>query len=144
MALSLRHARFVAAYIKSGNATQSYIDAGYDVSPSVAGQSGYQLLKKPQIKAAIDHARAAAAKDAGISTAWVLDNLVAIFKRCSEPGDTFHPTGAIRALELIGKQHGMFVDRLKISEEADLSDDELSARLAAFARREAATPAAAH
>src|SRR5690349_11583879 len=49
--LSPRHERFVAEYLKDGNATQAYIRAGY--SPRGAQPSASRLLRDPRIEAAI-------------------------------------------------------------------------------------------
>ena len=49
--LSPRHARFVAAYLKHGNATRAYIRAGY--APSSADANASRLLSQPHIRAAV-------------------------------------------------------------------------------------------
>ena len=49
--LSPRHERFVAEFLKDGNATQAYIRAGY--SPRGAQPSASRLLRDPRIEAAI-------------------------------------------------------------------------------------------
>jgi len=53
--LSTRHARFVAEYLKDGNATQAYIRAGY--KPRGAQGNASKLLHQPQIEAAITAGR---------------------------------------------------------------------------------------
>lgn len=52
MSLNIQQAKFLKAYLKSGNATQSAIEAGY--SEDSAGQTGYVLLKNAEILEAID------------------------------------------------------------------------------------------
>ena len=52
MALNLRQAQFLAAYLKTGNATESAIKAGY--SKNTAAEQGHDLLRNPQIKAAVE------------------------------------------------------------------------------------------
>ena len=49
--LSPRHERFVAEFLKDGNATQAYVCAGY--SPRGAQPSASRLLRDPRIEAAI-------------------------------------------------------------------------------------------
>jgi len=49
--LSPRHERFVAEFLKDGNATQAYIRAGY--SPRGAQPSASRLLRDPRIEAAV-------------------------------------------------------------------------------------------
>src|SRR5688572_21613251 len=53
--LSPRHARFVAEYLKDGNATRAYIRAGY--SARGAQPSASRLLAQPHIEAAISAGR---------------------------------------------------------------------------------------
>jgi phage terminase small subunit len=158
VALKPRHAKFVAEYVRTSNATQSYLDAGYKTTRRTAEVQSSKLLRNPEIAAAIARVRENAAKAAEMDQQWVLKKLREVAERClqAEPvldkdgkptGEfTFNASGANRALELIGKQQGMFADRLKISEEADLDDDELAARIAALAqsRREAPASPTAH
>ncbi|MDE6260679.1 MAG: terminase small subunit [Oscillospiraceae bacterium] len=54
MALTLRQRQFVQEYLVDLNATQAAIRAGY--SEKTAEVIGYENLRKPQIKAAIDRA----------------------------------------------------------------------------------------
>src|SRR5689334_2134613 len=49
--LSTRYERFVAEFLKDGNATQAYVRAGY--SPRGAQPSASRLLRDPRIEAAI-------------------------------------------------------------------------------------------
>lgn len=52
MALNLQQAKFLKEYLKSGNATEAAIKAGY--SEKTAAQQGYDLLRNPQITAAVN------------------------------------------------------------------------------------------
>lgn len=48
--LTIKQRAFIDAYIKHGNATQAYIEAGYKASTNVvAGVEGHKLLKNPKI-----------------------------------------------------------------------------------------------
>ena len=49
--LNLRQSRFLAEYLQSRNATKAAIRAGY--SPKTAYSQGHDLLKKPEIAAAV-------------------------------------------------------------------------------------------
>lgn len=51
MALNQKQEKFCLAYAKSGNARQSYLEAGYKCKPEVADASASQLLKNPKVKA---------------------------------------------------------------------------------------------
>lgn len=52
MKLTVKQQKFADNYVKTGNATQSAIDAGY--APKAAYQTGAENLRKPQIKKYID------------------------------------------------------------------------------------------
>ena len=51
MALNQKQEKFCLAYAKSGNARQSYLDAGYKCKPETADASASQLLKNPKVQA---------------------------------------------------------------------------------------------
>lgn len=50
MVLNQKQEKFCLAYAKSGNARQSYLEAGYKCKPEVADASASQLLKNPKVK----------------------------------------------------------------------------------------------
>ena len=64
MALNQKQEKFCLAYAKSGNARQSYLDAGYKCKPETADASACQLLKNPKVKARLEELRDKAANDA--------------------------------------------------------------------------------
>jgi len=130
--MNAKQARFVAEYLKDSNATQAAIRAGY--SPDSAHVAGCRLLKNDKIAAAVAKGntrvveRAAAA--AGLSKAWVMEKLMAVHDsamgdnpvvdRYGNPTGTTQKNyaGANKALELIGKELGMFAD-VKINTSPD-------------------------
>lgn len=69
-ALSPKQERFVAEYLVDLNATQAAIRAGY--SPKTAGVQAFDLLKKPEIAAAIERQRHVHAKSTGLTVERVL------------------------------------------------------------------------
>lgn len=64
---------FCEEYLIDLNATQAAIRAGY--SPNTAGSIGFELLKKPKIRARIDQAMAERSKRTGINADRVLREL---------------------------------------------------------------------
>lgn len=58
-AINPRQAKFVTLYLRHGNATQAYIDAGY--SKNGADRSAHALLRNPEVAAFIDAKRTAIA-----------------------------------------------------------------------------------
>jgi len=70
---------------------------------------------------------------------WVIDRLVEIVTRCMQHGgDEFNARDATRALELLGKEQGMFIDRREVRDTTleNMSDEELRAIVEAAARGE--------
>lgn len=68
--LNPKQERFVIEYLVDLNATQAAIRAGY--SPKTAGVQGFDLLKKPEIVAALEVARLKHAANTGLSIERVL------------------------------------------------------------------------
>ena len=69
-ALNPKQERFVVEYLVDLNATQAAIRAGY--SPKTAGVQGFDLLKKPEIAAAIERQRHVHATSTGLTVERVL------------------------------------------------------------------------
>lgn len=108
---------FVDQYLVDLNATKAAIRSGY--SEKTAYSQGHELLKKPEIAEAIAKAQAERAERTKIDGDWVLKRLEIIVERClqAEPvtdregnptGEyVFNAAGANKAIELIGKHHGV-------------------------------------
>ena len=79
---------FVEEYLKDLNATQAAIRAGY--SAKTAGQIGDENLKKPQIAAAIEKAKAERSERTQIDADWLLKRLAAEAE--ADLADIYHPT----------------------------------------------------
>lgn len=131
--------RFVDEYMVDCNATQAAIRAGY--SPRTSGYIGGQLLTKNIIARAIAEKKAIIAEKVQVTAEDVLRDLLLVKNRCvqearpklhfnfetkkTEPviddeGNVvfeFDAKSANRALELLGKHLGMFVERRKIETE---------------------------
>lgn len=105
--------------------------------------AGSHYEKKPFVKARIEELRREiterAVEKASVDRAWVLGNLKRVVNRClqeepvmkgNEPTGQykFDSAGANRALELIGKELGMFVERKARDENplGELSDEDLA------------------
>lgn len=124
--------RFVQEYLIDLNATQAARRAGY--SKKTAEFQGSRLLRNVKVQVEISRLRAEQAEAASISAKWVLDNLIEVSERCMQKTPVmkfdreekcmrqitdenregvwqFDASGANRALELIGKHIGMFVDK---------------------------------
>ena len=138
--LTPKQARFVEEYLIDLNATQAAIRAGY--SPKTAEVQGSRLLGNVKVAAAVQKAQEARSERTKINQDWVIERLVGVYeasmgarpvcdKNGEEKGFTFNPTAANRALELIGKHKGMFIDRklIGLRRIEDMTEDELVALL---------------
>jgi phage terminase small subunit len=136
-----RHESFVSLIAISSErgeaVAKAYVAAGYKAkSFHVARSAGFRLLKTVEIRERLVELRtfpAAGARaeakfvevmsDIAAERKWVLTSLKDVAKRCmqAEPvldskgtptGEyTFQASGANRALELLGKEYGLFVDK---------------------------------
>ncbi|MEM1149065.1 MAG: terminase small subunit [Pseudomonadota bacterium] len=99
--MNRRQHLFVLEYCVDLNATQAAKRAGY--SERTAHQSGYELLKKPEIQQAIRDARAAQVERIKISA----DDVV--LRIDAEARDPSNDTkDRLKALELLGRHTGAF------------------------------------
>lgn len=149
-----KHEHFCQLVSNGESAMQAYVLAGY--SEKGAGPSSARLLRNAQVCSRIAHLRAikeqahakavtAAAENAGVSKEWVLAQLVENVQMAKQAVPVLDrdgcPTGeyeqnlpaANKALELIGKEIGMFIERKEVGKPgdfADLTDDELDRQIA--------------
>src|SRR5581483_2336246 len=144
---------YCQAYVKgehAGNATACYAEI-YGKDPSATGTraSASKLNRKDYIckrvaelqlqEANVEQQAFAKAVDTlELDKQWILERLMAIVERCMQAEPVLDPEGkptgefrfdgksANRALELLGKHLGLFVERRLVTvEHADKSDDEL-------------------
>jgi hypothetical protein len=108
------HERFALAYAKHRNGTRAAVEAGYAPGPdnAWAGVHATKLLKRPEVAQRISEVKEAVkvktAELVAVDRAWVLEKLMANAINAIEANDR---GAANRALELIGKEQGMFVER---------------------------------
>ena len=109
MSLTDKQAAFVMEYCVDKNATQAAIRAGY--SAKTAYSIGEENLRKPEIRDAVEKALAQIAKTTETEAEWVR-------RRLKEEADNYDEeathSGRIKALELVGKINGMFIDRKEV------------------------------
>jgi len=152
--LSDRELRFVEEYCVDLEPNLAAQRAGI-VPPSdrsEGGETGRRLLRDQAIRDAVDARLAALDRRAKSNAMYVRERLVEVVERCmqkeqvlekgiDEDGKvamvptgewTFNAQGANKALELLGRHHGMFGDKVVITIEHELkalSQGELDARI---------------
>ena len=99
--LTAKQEMFCLEYLIDLNATQAAIRAGY--SEKTANVIGPENLAKPCISEKIAKAFNERIETTKIDAAYVLKMSDELLKRCMVEGDGFHPAGAGKALELIGR-----------------------------------------
>jgi phage terminase small subunit len=108
-----RHEHFATLVANGTSGTEAAKVAGY--SEVCAHVTGCRLIKNAKVAARIEELRSRKAaqvtSSAGISKAWVIEKLRENAEKGMEEGQR---VPAIRALELIGKELGMFVEQKKI------------------------------
>jgi len=114
--LTPKQEMFCREYLIDLNATQAAIRAGYSVK--TAKLIGYENLTKPYIHEYIQKLKKERVKEVKIDANYVLTQAKKLHERCMQE-DEFHPSGAAKALELIGKHVDVaaFKDRVEHSGE---------------------------
>ena len=131
MPLTPKRQRFVHEYLIDPNATRAAIKAGY--SPRTAKQQGSWLLTNVDVSAALSAERERVTNGMVKSASFVYDGLV----KEAENVDSA-PRDRIRALELVGKLRGEFIQRTEthVTHELvqTLTDEQLEALEDAYTR----------
>lgn len=105
--LNAKQEAFVYEYMKDFNGKQAAIRAGY--SHRSAESTSSTLLSYPKVKAAVAKFSEAVAEKSKVSVQTIIDGLAEIaFPQA--PAVVF-PRDRLKAMELLGKHLGMFVER---------------------------------
>lgn len=122
----VKRERFVQLLLQHKPQTEAYIEAGYNCKPRYLTKQASALAHHWQIRTRMDELLGRLAKKAGISRQWVIDKLVENVERSmgekpvldregNETGEyQYDGSVANKALELLGKEIGMFVDRHEV------------------------------
>lgn len=122
---------FADEYIKTTNATQSAIKAGY--AENSASVTGSKMLRKPKVRQYIDAVMSERSKNTIATADEVLEYLTRVMN--GEEKDAFGLDVSVadrtKAAELLGKRHMLFTDKVKLDAEIeiDISDRMKQARV---------------
>jgi len=128
-----RHELFCHEYLIDLSIKNAAARAGF--SERSARQHGWVVFNRPEVKERIAFLREERNRELGLDSYYVLKNLKSIAERCMQAEEVmidgepsgefkFEHSGANKALELIGKHIGMFVEQKKISVEVDLMSEQ--------------------
>lgn len=109
--LTMKQKKFVAEYLKTGNATEAARRAGYKGTDTTLKQVGSENLAKPYIKAMVEKANAKRDSRLELEADWELKQCIDILEECRREGDL---KTAIQAVNTIGKLRGKFVNKIEI------------------------------
>lgn len=129
--LTEKERMFADEYIKTTNATQSAIKAGY--AENSASVTGSKMLRKPKVRQYIDAVMNKRSKNTIATADEVLEYLTKVMK--GEEKDAFGLDASIadrtKAAELLGKRHMLFTEKVKLDAEIeiDISDRMKQARV---------------
>ena len=137
MALTPKQARFVAEYRVDLNATQAAIRAGY--SEQTAYAQGSRLLKHVEVAAAIDSKQQKLAAKLEIPPERIEAELGRYaFADAPDAMGGCEPRDRLKAMELLGKRHKMFTERVEHSFDS-MTDEQLEAKKAEIIARATST-----
>lgn len=125
--LAAKRERFVAEYLVDLNAAQAAIRAGY--ASANAKVTGHRLVHAPAVAARIRALQKARGDKLEVTQEFVLTEL----RRVAQQDDVAQGT-KVRALELLGKHLGMFVERHEVKV-GTLTPQERAARIEQLLRK---------
>ena len=132
--LTAKQDMFCLEYLIDLNATQAAIRAGY--SSNTAKEQGYENLTKPHIQARVAKAMKERSENTKIDAAYVLKMSNELLLRCMVDGEDFSPSGAGKALDLIGKHVNVQAFNEKTTSETTLKvEKSLADRLTSASKR---------
>ena len=127
---------FCREYLVDYNGTQAAIRAGY--SQKTAYSQGSRLLKNANVLSRVRELQAEKTAQLSISQDWVVHQLVDVIQKCKDPVPVetwdyegkamvktgeymFDSKGVTKALELLGKHLGMYIDKIEAKQSIEVT-----------------------
>lgn len=122
--MTAKQQKFCEEYLKDFNGARAYKVAYPNVKSHVARINASRLLSKANIKAYIKEEKQKLTEKAELTTEWIIKSVKSVAERCmqAEPvldkeGNAtgefrFEASGANKALELLGRYKGIWIDKL--------------------------------
>lgn len=139
--LTPKQEAFVAAYLKTGNATQAAREAGYKGNENTLRSVGAENRAKPAVARAIEAAQAARSERLELEADFELRRAIELLDMCMKPHQVvdmfgkpvkdkesgkfvmaFDSKGANTALQTIAKLRGKFVTKVQVGLADDIGD----------------------
>lgn len=112
MALTNKQMNFVNEYMKDMNATAAYRRAGYRAKGNAAEVNASRLLSNAKVQAEIAKRTEELKKKSDLTVEWVINELKKNHLRAIELGEM---SASNKALELLGRHLGAFMDKVAVS-----------------------------
>jgi len=124
-----RHERFAQGLAAGKSASVAYVEAGFKANDGNAST----LKGNQKVQDRVAELQARAVDGVLLTKAWVIEQLIDNVKR-AKSGDKFDGATANRAVELLGKELGMFIERRQdVPASADMTDEQLNKRIRSIA-----------
>ncbi len=111
-----KHLKFVERYLATGNATQSYIDAGYDARGKSAENAASRLLGSVGVREMIDAATAKACESQALTKEVVVAGLL---KEANREGEGASHGARVSAWRTLAEIAGSLENKVKVSGDPD-------------------------
>lgn len=106
--VTLREALFVREYIKD------FDNKAVAKRMSLTGPQVQGLLSRKHVRAEVQKKAQETFKTMEMDAQWVMTNIREVVERCMDE-DKFDAPNALRGLELVGKRHSMFTDKIEVN-----------------------------
>ena len=138
MALTKRRQLFVTEYLAHPKQPAAWAAVRAGFSEKRARETASELLKDPEIKAAIEHQLIKRLEKIEVTEKTVLTDILAIRERCTEAGSgQWSLSLRLKCNELLGRKLGLWKDKIELG-----LDEALIERLEAGRKRAGLPPAA--
>lgn len=137
-----RHERFVHNLLKGHSTSESYKMVGFQPSATNARK----VLAKPEVKARLDYLKELRAQSVVYDAAWIKDrfakhaiNLTEVIVEVDgtkKPGPMFSAAAGVTALLHLGREEGLFKERIELGGKVGIANTELLGKLTPAERSE--------
>jgi phage terminase small subunit len=115
LALTKRRQLFVSEHLANPKQPAAWAAVKAGFSEKRARETASELLKDPEIKAAIEHKLTAKLENVEVDQKLVLTGLLRTIERCIEAGSgAWQTAGILKAYELLGRHLKMFTERVEL------------------------------
>lgn len=117
--LTFQQLAFIDEYLKTFNATQSAITAGY--ATKGAGATASRLLSYVNVRAEIKKRQELKERSSNITREFITEKLLELIQDCYNDEKTDR-TSALKAMDMLAKMNGMYSPEVQMNVQNNLSD----------------------